>query len=32
LASVPVLWFRHNSWIKDLEMPRIPPEGLARAR
>jgi hypothetical protein len=28
LASVPASWFRHNSWIKDLEMPRIPRDAL----
>ena len=29
LASVPVTWFRHNPWIRDLETPRIPREALA---
>jgi len=29
LASVPVAWFRHNPWIRDLETPRIPREALA---
>lgn len=29
LASVPVRWFRHNPWIRDLEMKRIPREVLA---
>jgi vitamin K-dependent gamma-carboxylase len=24
LATVPVFWMRHNSWIKDLELNRIP--------
>jgi uncharacterized membrane protein YphA (DoxX/SURF4 family) len=28
LASVSVQWFGHNSWIRDLEMPRIPREAL----
>lgn len=31
LASVPVRWFGHNHWIKDLETPRIPREALAGA-
>ena len=30
LASVSASWFHHNSWIRDLQMPRIPPEALAR--
>jgi hypothetical protein len=30
LASVPVSWFRHNSWIRDLEMKRIPRDALVR--
>jgi hypothetical protein len=29
LSTVPVSWFRHNSWIRDLEMPRIPREVLS---
>ena len=29
LASVPVTWFGHNPWIRDLRTPRIPPEALA---
>jgi hypothetical protein len=29
LASVPVSWFGHNAWIRDLELPRIPRELLA---
>jgi hypothetical protein len=29
LASVPVNWFGHNLWIRDLEMPRIPREALS---
>ena len=29
LASVPVTWFRHNPWVRDLETPRIPREALA---
>ena len=28
LAGVSVKWFGHNSWIRDLEMPRIPREAL----
>jgi vitamin K-dependent gamma-carboxylase len=28
LASVPVTWLGHNSWIRDLETPRIPREAL----
>jgi len=32
LASVPVTWFGHNSWIKDLETPRIPREALAESQ
>lgn len=28
LASVPAIWFIHNSWIKDLDTPRIPREEL----
>jgi hypothetical protein len=28
LASVPVTWFGHNTWIRDMEMPRIPREAL----
>lgn len=32
LASVPVSWFRHNRWIRDLEMPRIPREALEKGR
>ena len=28
LASVPVTWFGHNVWIKDLQTPRIPRETL----
>ncbi len=27
LAAVGVAWLRHNSWIRDLEMPRIPRTG-----
>ncbi|HXT41736.1 MAG TPA: HTTM domain-containing protein [Candidatus Angelobacter sp.] len=30
LASVPASWFRHNTWVRDLQMPRIPREALAR--
>ena len=29
LARVPVNWFRHNSWIRDLQTRRIPPDALA---
>jgi hypothetical protein len=29
LASVPVTWFGHNQWIRDLETPRIPRQILA---
>jgi uncharacterized membrane protein YphA (DoxX/SURF4 family) len=32
LAGVPVSWFRHNQWIRDLETPRIPRELLAKGR
>ena len=32
LASVPVTWFRHNPWIRDLETPRIPPESFSQGR
>ena len=32
LASVPVVWFRHNPWIRDLETPRIPREALVAPR
>ena len=28
LASVPVAWFRHNAWIRDLKEPRIPRDKL----
>lgn len=28
LASVPVAWFRHNEWIRDLKVPRIPRDKL----
>jgi len=28
LASVPVTWFGHNPWIRDLQMPRIPREAV----
>src|SRR6185436_9647941 len=28
LASVPDHWLRHNAWIRDLEMRRIPREWL----
>jgi hypothetical protein len=28
LASVPVTWFGHNAWIRDLELARIPRERL----
>ena len=28
LAAVPASHWRHNSWIKDLELPRIPKESL----
>jgi hypothetical protein len=30
LASVSASWFCHNTWIRDLKMPRIPPEALER--
>jgi vitamin K-dependent gamma-carboxylase len=30
LASVPVSHWRHNPWITDLALPRIPKEGLQR--
>ncbi len=30
LASVPVVWFGHNAWIKDLETPRIPRPALTQ--
>lgn len=30
LARVPVSWFRHNEWVRDLEMPRIPRDALTR--
>jgi hypothetical protein len=30
LASVPVRWFGHNEWIRDLEMRRIPREELTK--
>jgi len=29
LASVPVHWMRHNQWIRDLEMDRIPRSSLS---
>ena len=29
LASVPVYWFRHNTWIHDLELKRIPRSALS---
>jgi len=29
LATVPVLWLRHNPWIKDLETARIPASAIA---
>jgi vitamin K-dependent gamma-carboxylase len=29
LASVPVAWFGHNAWVRDLEMARIPRANLA---
>jgi hypothetical protein len=29
LASVPVKWFGHNSWVKDLEVRRVPREVLS---
>lgn len=32
LATVPATWFGHNAWIRDLEMPRIPRESLARGQ
>jgi vitamin K-dependent gamma-carboxylase len=28
LASVPVTWFGHNPWVRDLETPRIPATAL----
>jgi hypothetical protein len=28
LASVSRVWFGHNSWIRDLEFPRVPPGGI----
>lgn len=31
LASVPVRWFWHNDWVKDLETERIPAESLENA-
>ena len=30
LARVPVSWFSHNEWIRDLEMPRIPQSAVER--
>jgi len=32
LGRVPVRWFRHNEWIRDLQTRRIPPEALAPRR
>jgi len=29
LATVPIAWLRHNSWIKDLETARIPAAAIA---
>ena len=28
LAAVPVAFFAHNWWIRDLEVPRVPPGGI----
>lgn len=30
LASVPVSWFGHNSWVRDLEVARVPPDAMTR--
>lgn len=30
LATVPVRWFGHNSWVRDLQTPRVPREALNR--
>lgn len=30
LATVPVRWFGHNKWIRDLQTPRVPREALNR--
>jgi vitamin K-dependent gamma-carboxylase len=32
LASVPLTWFGHNAWIRDLETERIPREALVGQR
>ncbi len=32
LASVPVKYFQHNPWIRDLQTPRIPPEGVINGK
>jgi hypothetical protein len=32
LATVPVKWFGHNDWIRDLETPRIPRDAISKGK